>query len=285
MSHWLTTDPELGRLLWFTDGKTEIAAALDFGIRLLHLSCTGRENLFYRQPKDDREFVTEEGWRIYGGHRLWTAPEGDWSYFPDNKPVQWELLENGVVLRQEDPWLGLTKALTAVFLPSGEVQVDHTVCKTDRKPITCGVWGISTLAPGGLGEVTLSPESADEYAPSRNFCLWGNTSITDPRISMQKDRLYIRHISKDDFFKMGLYTTAGEAVFQNFGQRLTCLFGSSEQPYPDSGSNFEIYLSRNMMELETLGGLRTLLPGETAVHREIWRVSNLTGTLSYTKEG
>ena len=31
------------------------------------------------------------------------------------------LLENGVVLRQEDPWLGLTKALTAVFLPSGEV--------------------------------------------------------------------------------------------------------------------------------------------------------------------
>ena len=146
MKHWETTDPEWGRILHLSDGKTEVSAALDFGIRVVGLSAAGEPNLFYRQPEDDQEYRTPKGWRLYGGHRLWTAPEGDWSYYPDNAPVFWEFSEEGVSLEQADPWLRITKRLTLAFQPDGWIRVEHRVSNTDVKPISCGVWGVSTLS-------------------------------------------------------------------------------------------------------------------------------------------
>ena len=43
-------DAKRGNLIWLSDGRTEAAAALDFGIRIVHLSCAGKPNLFYSQP-------------------------------------------------------------------------------------------------------------------------------------------------------------------------------------------------------------------------------------------
>ncbi len=272
MNHWETEDSELGRILHLSDERTETAVALDLGIRVLGLSVLGKPNLFYRQPAEDSEFSTADGWRLYGGHRLWTAPEGDWSYYPDNAPVLWRLRENGVSLGQKDPWMGLEKKLELTFLPDGWIRADHGVVNVDRKPFRCGVWGISTLAPGGSMEVLLSPVEAEAYAPGRAFQLWGETSLSDPRVRMEKDRLLLRHMPSDAFFKLGTYTARGEAVYRNYGQRFICRFESGAGPYPDSGCNFEAFLSRSMMELETLGGLCTLLPGEEQTHTEFWRV-------------
>ena len=69
-------DAKRGNLIWLSDGRTEAAAALDFGIRIVHLSCAGKPNLFYSQPDDLSDgLATEAGWRIYGGHRFWSSPE------------------------------------------------------------------------------------------------------------------------------------------------------------------------------------------------------------------
>ena len=82
-------DAKRGNLIWLSDGRTEAAAALDFGIRIVHLSCAGKPNLFYSQPDDLSDgLATEAGWRIYGGHRFWSSPESTRSYYPDNAPVQ-----------------------------------------------------------------------------------------------------------------------------------------------------------------------------------------------------
>jgi len=42
--------------------------------------------------------------------------------------------------------------------------------------------------------------------------------------------------------------------------------------YPDYGCNFEIYTDPYSLELETLGPLCDLEPGETAEHIEHWRL-------------
>ena len=61
-------DAKRGNLIWLSDGRTEAAAALEFGIRIVHLSCAGKPNLFYSQPDDLSDgLATEAGWRIYGG--------------------------------------------------------------------------------------------------------------------------------------------------------------------------------------------------------------------------
>ena len=114
-------DAKRGNLIWLSDGRTEAAAALDFGIRIVHLSCAGKPNLFYSQPDDLSDgLATEAGWRIYGGHRFWSSPESTRSYYPDNAPVACELLADGVCLRQRtDPWTGFEKTLILRFLPAG----------------------------------------------------------------------------------------------------------------------------------------------------------------------
>lgn len=114
-------DPRWGRLLWLTDGRTEVAAALDFGIRIVHLACAGMENLFYRQDESLRDgLATGAGWRLYGGHRFWLAPESEQSYYPDCAPVRWSALGEGVLLLQEpDPWLGVEKSLELRFDGAG----------------------------------------------------------------------------------------------------------------------------------------------------------------------
>ena len=55
-------DAKRGNLIWLSDGRTEAAAALDFGIRIVHLSCAGKPNLFYSQPDDLSDgLATEAG--------------------------------------------------------------------------------------------------------------------------------------------------------------------------------------------------------------------------------
>lgn len=275
ITSWYSTDPEFGKILWLSDGMCETGAALDCGIRILHCSCRGMDNLFYRQPADDRKYITGKGWRLYGGHRVWMAPESDASYYPDHQPVDYELKENGVLLRQMDPWLKIEKSLELTFLSKGCIQVDHGIRNLANTSLTCGVWGISTLAAGGTLQVQLA-DNDSEYTPRRLFALWKDTSLQDPRIRIEGDVLWAEHQPSEAFFKLGLYTDRGTATYRRSGQRFTCRFDSDEIPYPDGNSNFELYLSREMMELETLGGLRLLNPGCTGIHREIWQIEKDT---------
>ena len=270
-----SNDPEFGKTLWLSDGMCEIGAALDCGIRILHCSCRGMDNLFYRQPADDRKYITDQGWRLYGGHRIWAAPESEKSYYPDNQPVDYELKEDGVLLRQKDPWLKIEKSLKLTFLSEGCIQVDHEIRNLADVPLTCSVWGISTLAAGGTLQVQLA-DNDSEYTPKRLFALWKDTSLQDPRIRIKGDFLWAEHQPSETFFKLGLYTDRGTAIYRRSGQRFICRFGGNEIPYPDGNSNFELYLSQEMMELETLGGLQLLNPGKMSVHQEIWQIEKDT---------
>ena len=63
MEFCIKNDPNLGRIYFMTDGKLDVGVALDFGIRIVHLSCAGMENLYYSQPADLSDgFTTPDGW-------------------------------------------------------------------------------------------------------------------------------------------------------------------------------------------------------------------------------
>ena len=182
----------LGNLIWLSDGRTEAAAALDFGIRIVHLSCAGKPNLFYSQPEDLSDGLkTEEGWRIYGGHRFWASPESSRSYYPDNAPVACELL-------------------------------------------------------------------------------------ADERLRFGPEEICARHLPLGTSLKLGVYTARGEISAENLGQRLTvsCEVHPIDQ-CADRGCNVELYLNHDVMELETLGMLAALSPGQSTRHTEHWTLEPL----------
>lgn len=267
-----------GRVLWLSNDEVEVGIALDFGIRVVHLSCNGCENLYYVQPADLSDgFTTESGWRLHGGHRIWMAPESDDSYAPDNAPVSYELFEDGAfILQAVDPLLNISKSLRIRFLDDGGVKLEQGIKNVSNKPIDGASWGVNTLDAGGTAFITFTNQDQKGYVPHRVVSLWSDTNLHDPRLTFDKKGLTARYLPLTDYLKLGLYCLEGKAVFENKGQRLTLLFDSEPlSRYPDNGCNFELYMCSKFIELETMGTKAHLLPGESTSHTETWYLTRV----------
>lgn len=267
-----------GKTLWLSNEAVEVGVALEFGIRVVHLSCVGCENLFYVQPADLSDgFVNDNGWKLYGGHRIWMAPESDDSYYPDNAPVAWEQTDDGVLITQDvDPLLGIRKTLNIVFLADGGVRLVQSIQNVSQKPIDGAAWGVNTLDGGGSAFISFTNNDMRGYTPHRVVSLWSDTNLHDPRLSFDKQGLTAKHMPLSNYLKLGLYCMEGKAVFENKGQRFTLQFGAEPlRLYPDNGCNFELYMCSKFMELESLGTMAHILPGESTSHTETWYLTRV----------
>ena len=276
MKHEILNTQQWGKVLFLEEYNTRVGIALDFGIRIVHLSVVGMENLYYVQPNDlSDNFVTPDGWRLYGGHRLWSAPESDLSYCPDNDPVSYTLLSDGVTVSQKkEPWLGIEKTLTLQFL-DGKVCLTQSIKNAGDAPITCASWGVNTLGPG-KAEIQFPGTAPGDYTPRRRINLWADTNLHDPRLTFTKDRLVAEFAPLPDYCKLGIYTPKGQAVYEAKGQRFTLTFHSPDVGIcPDGGCNFELYMGAKFMELETVGTTTLLQPGEAVSHQEFWELRPL----------
>lgn len=263
-----------GKMLFLTDGKTEIGCALEFGIRVSHLSVHGMENIYYEQPEDCSDgLITDDGWKLYGGHRIWNTPEDDTCNCPDNDPVEYELLEDGVILKQkEEPWRHIEKELKIRFLPDGRIEVTNLIRNMSDEAIDSAAWGVNTLS-GGDVEVDYIPAEVVAGVPGRFVSLWGLTNIADERITWTREHLSAKYKPVPDYFKLGMYTKAGIASYTNKGQKFELMFGTEHfGNYPDNGCNFELFMHRYFIEMESLGKVMHLSKGECATHTEYWKI-------------
>lgn len=275
MHYFEKETPQWGRVLWITDEKTEIAVALDYGIRIVHLACVGCENLFYEQPADRSDgFTTNDGWILYGGHRLWLAPESDDSYYPDNVPVHYHVSGHTIHFEQEvDPFLQICKRISISFGDDGRICVDQTIENVSVQPIIGAAWGVNTLDAGGEVRVNFACQHIGGYNPQRVISLWSNTNLGDPRLKFANDHLCANYLPLNDYLKIGMYSNPGKAVFHNKGQKFELTFDAqSYDLYPDNGCNFELYMCKKFTELESLGTLTTIMPGQCATHSEYWHI-------------
>lgn len=95
-----------GKCVQLSNGVIDLVVTIDCGPRVVRFGFIGNENILYndldRKFKVQNEFMDDyysEGAAcyFYGGHRLWLAPERmPESYFPDNDPVIYALLPDGV---------------------------------------------------------------------------------------------------------------------------------------------------------------------------------------------
>ena len=272
------SDSRWGKILWVCHGSFELGIALDFGIRIVHAACSGMDNLLYRQPDDLSDgYFEPNGWRLYGGHRMWSAPEGPLSTTPDNTPIHWKIQPDSILLWEDpNPITGFQKSLRLSFLADGNLRLFHEFKNISSRPVTCASWGITSLAPGGCAKIDFFYDPSPSYQPRRSVSLWGSTRLQDPRLRFEEAALYATFSPISDFCKVGIYSHRGIAVYENLNQRLTLSFPTSAiENLPDGGSNFEIFLCPHFMELETLGQLTQLMPGETASHWEKWKLEAL----------
>ncbi len=260
-----------------TNGEIEVIAATGFGPRVLHYGFVGGANLFGMFP--DVEAETEMGrWRAVGGHRLWTAPEASpHSYAPDDRPVEaQELGALNIRLNGAADAAGLEKSITLGLLPKGsDVEVRHRIVNRGSAPVEIAPWAL-TILDGGTIVLPLEPyrSHGDALLPTQPLVLWPFTDLTDPRLSLESRaiRVSAEPLSNEPQ-KIGLANKREWAGYLNEGTLFMKRYPFLEgETYPDYGVNTEVFVKGRFMELESLGPVRRLAPGEAVDHVERWRL-------------
>jgi hypothetical protein len=263
--------------LRLANDQIELVATTDVGPRIIRLAFIGGRNLF---KTFDATLGLSGGseWRIYGGHRLWHAPEVyPRTYAPDNGPVGHEWDGETLTLRALERENGLEKEMMVTLDRSApRVMVRHRI--TNRGPWTVELapWSISVMAPGGraiLPHAEYRPHP-DSLNPAGPLVLWHYTDMSDSRWNWGRRYIQLRQDpAATSAQKVGFLNTQGWAAYVLEGDAFVTRFpyipGAT---YPDYGCNSQVFTNPEMLEMETLGPLSRIEPGGFVDLDEIWQL-------------
>lgn len=259
-----------------SNDQIELILVADIGPRIIHFSRRNGENRFAVIHAD----LGKNGgnkWRLYGGHRLWHAPESmPRTYYPDNRPVEVLVLENGVHVRQSiESSTGIQKEMVIRLDADDEqVHVSHFLKNTNLWPVELAPWTLSVMAPGGVAILPLPERGSHEsnLLPTSTIALWAYTNLADPRWSWGKQVILLRQETQAPSpLKIGLSEATDWLAYAHHGELFIKKFDTFRgQNYPDKNCASEVFTNHEILELESLGPLTKLETGEVAQHNEHW---------------
>lgn len=271
-----------GEVVRISNGAAELRVLTCVGPRILYYGLQGGENQLHEFAEQCG--LTADGqYHSYAGHRLWVSPEVERTYYPDNFPVQVTRLAEGLKLtapvENAPPGTCLQKEMEIRLAAAGaHVTVIHRIANRGDTSTEMAPWALTVMEGGGRAILPLAPRqpmSKQHLLPESVMALWSYTDLADSRWKFGTKYVQLTtELAPDASFReqmLGLYNPSGwAAYFRNghlFVKRAAVDPGKA---YPDFGCNFETYTEPGFLELETLGPLRSLKPGETAEHTENW---------------
>jgi len=271
----LETFREFGECVLLENDGTELRISTRFGPRILYFGLKGGENAFFLFP-DGKGALGEGEYRLYGGHRLWVAPEiPSRTMQPDNVPVH--VTQFGTYTRFEAPAdvNRIVKALEIEAKPGGVWEVRHTVRNEGAFDVELAPWALSMLASGSIVAFPNAPiiPHTDRVLPARPLVLWSYTDLGDRRWTWGRrlSRLEQRHDGGPQ--KVGTFIGQGYAAAQIHDGLWVKRFDVKQgKDHVDLGCNFETFTNEAMIEIETLGPLVRLEEGESVTHTERWKL-------------
>ena len=207
---------------------------------------------------------------LYGGHRIWKAPEDSFYNCPeDNVVVVNE--KDRITLRNAVDASGLQKEIS-FCLNENRVQLTHQITWHGQQPIELAPWTITQLQLGGVAILPQSDVSAGSM-PTRSLAVWPYATITDPRLELHDDLILVYGTADQKYFKAGSYNPFGWAAYMLPNVLFIKRFPTYDfRSLSDMGSNVETFVWDAYLELETLGRLTSLNPGESVSFEETWEV-------------
>lgn len=153
------------------------------------------------------------------------------------------------------------------------LQVIHTIQNNSLVKVELAPWAITLLPLGGVAVLPTSAPYQGEYAPNRQISLWHYTRWEDDRLTIKNDHLLVQGESRNHPFKIGYFNHVGWAAYWDKGVLLIKRFNPEfTKIHTDQNSNFECFCYNKFIELESLGPLTALEPGESITHIETWSV-------------
>jgi hypothetical protein len=254
-----------------SNGIVDLVVPVNFGPRVMRFGFCGSRNLFkiYDRPVP--------GERIRGGHRLWAAPEvAAFTWANDTAPVAIEVLSAGLhVTGAMEAESGLQKEMRiSLSVDQADARVLHRFTNRGAVPLHVAPWALTQMAAGGCSVSAFPPrgEHPRDLLPTGSLVMWAYTDFTDPKWKLLRKYWVLRQdAAHPEAQKGGTFLEAPWGAYllgdELFVKRSVAPVGPV---YPDLGCSFEIFANGKMVELETLAGLRTIAPGESAEHEEHW---------------
>lgn len=262
-----------------TNGKVELIVTRSVGPRVIRYGFVGGDNLFCEIP-GHQGGSGEKEWMNRGGHRLWIAPEApDFSYELDNVPyAEATAISGGVLVRQEPgPQTGVQKEMEIVLDgATGFVNIRHRLTNRGSAPVRLSLWTVNVMGQGReiIPLPPKAPHSPSTLLPNQSFAMWSYSDFADPRWTFGSRFIFLRQEPGNPTNqKLGLRNKFGWLAYERGGSLFVMKFPHLEgAEYPDFGCNCETFTNGTFTELESLGPMTTLAPGESVEHPEEWRL-------------
>ena len=259
------------------NGIVDLIITVSEGPRIIRYGFSGKQN----ELCDDAPMtlpVFNEEWRLMGGHRLLHCPEEyPRTYEPDNDPVRWEEIPDGVkVIYEINKISNIQKEMEITLSSDGaKVKILHRLINNNAWPIKTAPWACTVMAAGGKVLLPFGQQAShfkDGAANARNVAFWSYTDVSDKRINWGEKYVAIGFDAElKTNLKMGFSNKAGWGAYLNKGHLFLIKTSYIEnKEYPDNGCSYEVFSCDFMTEIETLAPYTMLSTGEEATHTEQW---------------
>jgi len=243
--------------------------------RIVRFSLKGKPNLFADLGRSSIQTPFGDFY-FRGGHRLWHAPESmPRTYLPDNEGAVVSDVPNGIRIEMPpEPWTHIIKVIEIQLNPDRpQVILHHELRNEGAWKVELAPWALTMFRLGGVGIFPQAAGNVDDAGllSNRRLSLWPYAQINDPRLTLRDDFFLISASPSLPPIKFGYYNPQGWLSYWLddilFVKRFDTLAGVQ---YPDQGCNAEVYCNDQFIELESLGPLELIRPGQTVYHSELW---------------
>jgi hypothetical protein len=261
-------------------GGPRVVVTTDVGPRILAVTLpdgTGK-GLLASLPGLTIDTPGQAPFRMVGGHRLWAAPEVPAStYLADDDPPEVTRASDSVAFSSVQA-TGLRKTIR-VSPTLDSVVIDHDLLNEGREPMEVAPWAITMLTPGGEAWLPRFMGRSDPggFQANGSLVLWPYTRFDDARLVPGDPVTRVLAVAgSEGRVKVGLQGRPGWAAYRRgdavLVKRFTWLEGEA---YPDLDASVQCYSCGDFIEVETLGPLVSLRPGESTTHRETWSLHRM----------
>ncbi len=259
-----------------SNGNIELIATTDVGPRIIRFGFVGEQNIF-------REFADQVGktggneYRLYGGSRLWHAPEANpRCYYPDNNPVSYSWDGKTLKLTQDiERTTGMQKETEIILNPKdNQVSLLYRIYNKNLWDIEFAPWVLTIMNLDGRVIIPQEPFQTweERLTPARPLVLWAYTTMNDPRWIWGEKYVQLKQSpNAKSRQKLGVLNTLGWAAYYLKGDLFVKRYKYDPLArYTDFGVNTEIYTDADIFEIETLGAFKKIPAGGLIEHKESW---------------